>query len=312
MLRNWSTPSGFPGGSRYDTYQNARVGAPYFGGGPDRWVQVNHPSVGQVFFDRNNDGVEDGGYVGFEKMIDAAEVWSADILHASPTIERLVGGTKRTSPNRTFGWLQMLNQGRRVWCVAVSDAHGVFRSGVGGWRTYIPSSTDDPAKVDPGEIIRNSKAGRMMITNGPFLEVTTGDGLPIGSSVVAEGSLELKVRVQASNWMEIDRVQVMVSGRQPKKLNFTKKKDPQMFKDGVLRFDATIPVKLQRDEHLIVVATGENSDLSKGWGRNSNGLMHAVAFTNPIYVDVDHNGFLANGDTLGYPLMTSRPVKEQD
>jgi hypothetical protein len=34
--------------------------------------------------------------------------------------------------------------------------------------------------------------------------------------------------------------------------------------------------------------------------------MHPVAFTNPIYVDVDRNGFHANGDTLRYPLMTEK------
>lgn len=29
VLRNWGTASSFPGASRHDTYQNARVGAPY-------------------------------------------------------------------------------------------------------------------------------------------------------------------------------------------------------------------------------------------------------------------------------------------
>ncbi len=305
VLRNWGTPSSFPGGSRHDTYQNARVRAPHFGGGSDRWVQANHPSVGYFFFDRDRDGVEDGGFVGFEEMIDAAEVWSADILLGSPAIERSFGGRTRKRPNRTFGWLQLLNQGRHVWCVAVSDAHRIFPRGVGGWRTYVPSSTDEPSEIDSSEIIRSAKAGRMMITNGPFLVVTTGDGLPIGSHVMAEGSLDLKIRVQAPNWMDIDRVQVMVSGRQPEQYNFTKAKHPEMFKSGVIRFDQTVSVKVQRDEHLIVVATGENSDISKAWGLSSVGQMHPVAFTNPIYVDVDRSGFQANGDTLGYPLMTA-------
>ena len=229
VLRNWGTPSDFPGGSRHDTYQNARVGAPYFGGGPDRWVQVNHPSMDRVFFDRDGDGVEDGGFSGFERMIDAAEVWSEDILTANPMVERAVAGQTRKAPNRTFAWLQMLNQGRHVWCVAVSDAHRIFGNGVGGWRTYVPSSTDIPGDIDPSEIIRNAKAGRMMITNGPFLTVTTKDGLPIGSTIAAEGGVDLKIRIQAPDWVDVDRVQVLVSGRQPKEYNFTKKQHPQMF-----------------------------------------------------------------------------------
>lgn len=306
-LRNWGTPSRQEGGSRYDTEANARNQAPYFGGGPDRWVQANHPIVGNVFFDRDGDGELDGGFVGFEDLVDAAEVWSTEILNLNPTYQTkgVAGGGNLGQQNRTFGWLQMLNQGRRVWCVAVSDAHRVFGNGVGSWRTYVPSSVDEPGQIDPAEIIANSKAGRMMITNGPFLKVTTGDGLPIGSTVIAEGHIDLKIQVQAANWMEVDRVQILVNGRQPGQYNFTRRAHPEKFKTGVVRFDETVRVKLARDAHIIVVAVGENSDLKKGWGRNPYGNMHPIAYTNPIFVDTDRNGFQANGDTLGHPLMVT-------
>ncbi len=297
-LRNWGTPT-LAGGSRIDPAPNARDRIRLFGGGPDRWVQANHPDVGGVFFDRNRDGVEDGGFVGFETLIDAAEVWSAEILNLNPRYNT------REGANRTFGWLQMLNQGRRVWCVAVSDAHRIFGNGVGGWRTYVPSATDRPGEIDHEEIIRNSKAGRMMITNGPFLEVTTADGLPIGSTIIGEGFVDLQIRVQTPNWMEIDRVQVLVNGRQPEQFNFRRAKNPGMFKEGIVGFEETVRVTLQQDAHLIVVAIGEGSNIQQGWGLNPYGEMHPVAYTNPIFVDVDRDGFEANGDTLGHPLMTS-------
>ena len=297
-LRNWGTPT-LEGGSRIDPGPNARNRTSLFGGGPDRWVQANHPDVGGVFFDRDRDGIEDGGFVGLEELIDAAEVWSAEILNLNPRYNT------RTGANRTFGWLQMLNQGRRVWCVAVSDAHRIFGNGVGGWRTYVPSSTDRPGEIDHDEVVRNSKAGRMMITNGPFLEVTTADGLPIGSTVIGEGFVDLHVRVQTPNWIEIDRVQVLVNGRQPEQYNFRREEIPGMFRAGVVNFDETIRVDLQQDAHLIVVAIGEESNIEQGWGLNPYGEMHPVAYTNPIFVDVDRDGFEANGDTLGHPLMTS-------
>ncbi len=278
-----------------------------FGGGPDRWVQANHPIVGTVFNDRNADGIFDGGYAGFERLIDAAEVWSTEILNPNPRYTRVRDGVSQDLENRTFGWLQMLNQGRHVWCVAVSDAHRIFNNGVGGWRTYAPSSTDEPERIDYAEIIRNSKAGRMMITNGPFLEVTTADGLPIGSTVSAEGFLDLKVKVQTPNWIDIDRVQVLVNGRPEPLYNYTRELNPALFeRKGSVAFDQTIRVHLQRDAHLIVAATGEKSDLSKGWGRSWESGMHPVAYTNPIYVDTDHNGFQPNGDTLGHPLLVTR------
>jgi len=300
VLRNWPTPTLYPDGSRIDMGGNRRVeGIPQFVD-EARWVQANHPTVATVFFDRDGDGVRDGGFVGFENLIDAAEVWSAEILNPNPTYLRAPQGAP--APNRTFQWLQMLNQGRHVWCVAVSDAHRIFSNGVGGWRTYVSSSTDQPAQIEPHEIIRNAQAGRMMISNGPYLEVTTGDGLPIGSSVIASGWIDLKIRVQAPNWIDVDRVQVLVNGRQPDESNFTAKSNPAMFRSGVVRFDETVRVQLQNDAHLIVAAVGESSTIEKGWGRDPKAKLRPVAYTNPIYVDVDGNGFQANGDNLGHPL----------
>lgn len=290
---------------QFDPRLNAIVLRDAFGGGADRWVQLNHPTVGTVFNDRNEDQIADGGFAGMERLIDAAEFWSTEILNSDPWYVQREGDKVEKLENRTFGWLQLLNQGRPIWCVAVSDAHRIFNEGVGGWRTYIPSSTDEPSAIDYREIIRNSKAGRMMITNGPFLQVTVDDGSPIGSTVSKEGLVNLKVKVQTPNWFDIDRVQILVNGRQQKDCNYTRETHPAMFKDGVVKFDQTIPVKLREDAHLIVVAIGEKSDLSKGWGRSIESAMHPVAFTNPIYVDIDRNGFKANGDTLGHPLLVT-------
>ena len=55
-----------------------------------------------------------------------------------------------------------------------------------------------------------------------------------------------------------------------------------------------------------VAAVDEDSDLSKGWGLNPQGKMPPTAYTNPIYVDTRHDGFQANGDTLGHPLPSSK------
>jgi len=290
---------------QFDPRLNAIVLRNVFNGGADRWVQINHPGVGIVFNDRNQDEIADRGFVGFEDLIDAGEFWSDHILNSNPVITVKRGERTRRIQNRVFGWLQLLNQGRYVWCVAVSDAHGVFASPAGNWRTYVPSSTDQPSQIDHQEVIRNSKAGRMMITNGPFLQLETSDGMPIGSQVVSEGSIDLKVKVQTANWLEIDRVQVLVNGRQHPKYNYTRARDPSKFKHYPVVFEETLRIELQEDAHLIVVATGEKTDLSKGWGRARPATMHPVAYTNPIFVDVDGQGFRPNGDTLGHPLLVA-------
>jgi len=303
------TPLAQDGGGpewQYDPRLNAIVLRNAFGGGPHRWVQANHPIVGHVFNDRDEDGRADRGFQGLEKLIDAAEVWSAEILNLEPTYPYTSDEGTFLIENRTFGWLQLLNQGRHVWCVAVSDAHRIFGEwAVGSWRTYVPSSTDEPAKIDPAEIIRNSKAGRMMISNGPFLEVETAGRLPIGSRIVSPGSVTLRIRVQTPNWFEVDRVQILVNGQQPPEYNFTRSSHPDRFRARVLQFEEEVTVELEQDSHLIVVAIGEGSNLRKGWGRSPVPIMPPVAFTNPIYVDVDGNGFQASGDTLGHPLLVA-------
>ena len=78
-----------------------------------------------------------------------------------------------------------------------------------------------------------------------------------------------------------------------------------MFRDGVVKFDRTIDVSLSEDAHLIVVAYGENFNLKTGYGTSAQANLKPCAYNNPIFIDVDGNGFKPNGDLLDYPL----PVK---
>jgi hypothetical protein len=206
----------------------------------------------------------------------------------------------------------MLNQGHRYAAMAVNDAHQVYNNGVGGWRMYLPSKSDNPAEIDWRENCRHAKAGHSYLTTGPYLQVTTEDGTGPGDTARAtNGKVKLKVRVQCTDWLDIDRVQVLVNGRMPATLNFNRAANPQMFKDGVVKFEETIEVPLKEDSHLIVVAMGEHSDISIGYGTSSQAKMHPCVYNNPIFVDVDRNGFKPNGDTLGFPLPVAKMSVEE-
>ncbi|HVR72871.1 MAG TPA: CehA/McbA family metallohydrolase [Planctomycetota bacterium] len=292
------------GGPRWqhDPRLNAIVLRDFQGGGPFRWVQINHPQVGKFFRDRDEDGVADGGYAGLEYLIDGAEVWSLYILDPNPRIRTVLNGREYVHENRTFAWLQLLNQGIRMNCIAVSDAHAVFGNSAGGWRTYVKSSEDRPDKLDVDEVIRNSKAGRMFVTTGPYLEVQLDDGTGIGGSTVIRGPFKIHTRIQCTSWIDIDRVQVLKNGRIDPALSFTRQSHPALFQDGVVKFEHKIPVTLTEDAHLIVVAVGETFNLRTGYGKSTQAWWRPCAFTNPIYVDVDGHGFRPNGDTLGQPL----------
>ncbi len=274
----------------------------------NRWVQLNHPEVAVDFNDLNSDGEPDGGFTHLESFLDAAEVWGTHILLAKPRYMRKYRGQDRNVENRPFAWLQMLNAGRTLWTIAVSDAHEVTMGGVGGWRTYVRSSTDDPAKIDYREIIGNAKAGKSFVTTGPFLEVECAGHGP-GETVKSDGgAVTLVVRVQCNTWTEVDRVAVMVNGRVVPELDFRRSASggEGFLEKGAVRFQREIRVPLKRDAHLIVVATGEQSTLATGYGRSWQSEMNPIAYHNPIFVDVDGNGFQPNGDTLDSPFLSAK------
>lgn len=282
---------------------------------PARWIQINHPDMVANFTDRDGDGRADGGFIGLPLLIDGVETenYSASsILSGAPyTIAKdSKTGRDAVRVQREFVWLQLLNNGHRYVGVAVCDAHSVYGNGVGGWRMYMPSASDEPAKIDWRENSRHAKEGRSYLTTGPFLQVQTDDGTLPGGTVRATGGVKLKVRVQCTDWIDIDRVQVLVNGRAEPKLNFTRATHPDWFANGVVKFDRTIDVPLAEDAHLIVVAAGENFDLKIGYGTSAQAKLKPIAYHNPIWCDVDGGGFKPNGDTLGWPLTTKVSLEE--
>ncbi len=246
-------------------------------GNSEKLVQQNHPSIGRLFFDP-----------GFKTaaMTHVMEVWAGDILVSRPVVEN----KGQPAANRLFHWLQLVNQGTRIPGVSNTDAHELFHQS-GRIRNFVRSSTDDPAKIDEMEVVREAKRGHMVMSSGPFLEVSLDGALPGDEVKLGKGTL--KVRVQTPNWFSVDRVQVLVNGAPDPKLNFTD------MRDGVVKFDRQITIALAKDAHLIVVAVGERSSTAPVMGPNGG---RPIAISNPIYVDVDGNGFVASKDTLGHPL----------
>ncbi|MDP1588963.1 MAG: CehA/McbA family metallohydrolase, partial [Prosthecobacter sp.] len=282
----------------------------------DRWIQFNHPDLSNMFVDRDSDGIADGGFVGVGGMIDGSESQNGpgtDILADSPfKLSRPAGSlAMKASMCREFIWRQLLNQGHRLVAVGVADAHSVYGNGVGCWRIYLPSSTDEPAKIDWAELAPHAKAGHIVLSTGPFLEVTTQNGKIAGDDDRSTGGIDLNVRVQCTDWMDIDRVQVLVNSKPDPTLNFTRASHPQMFKDGVVKFAEKIHVPLQSDAHLIVVAIDEDGNQAIGYGTSDYAKMRPCAYNNPIYVDADGNGFKPNYDTLGFDIPVGRHTADK-
>ncbi len=297
----------------------------------EKLVQQNHPDIGEMFYDRDGDGKPDAGFKGMFAYQDVIEVHPIhDAISFSPlryfdvTDAKTKVKTKYQYNNSIFNWLQLLNQGRRLPGVVNTDAHYNFH-GSGYIRNYVKCETDDPAKIDPMDIVHAAEKGRIIMTNGPYLEVTLYDSdasgvqpqggklpatrrkaIPGDDLALPGGFGTLHVRVQCPNWFDIDRVQVLLNGRPEKSLNWTRSANAGAFSDGVVKFDRKIPIEFKTDAHVIVIAAGENSEIGPVMGPDF-GKHKPAAVSNPIFVDADGGGFKANGDTLGHPL----PVKQQ-
>ena len=267
-------------------------------GDSEKFVQQNHPDVGWLYFDKDQDGKLDGGF-GTRPFTHAMEL-NRDIAGLLESLESAGEEVKR---GRGFRWLQMLNQGDRIFATANSDAHATgFNNG--SIFTYVMSDADDPARIDPAGLARSARLGRMVMSNGPFLEVSI-DGVPPGGEVRLVGEGRLKVTARWAGRMDVDRVQVLLNGRPDPALNFTRANASTCFSDGPesSSFERVIPLRLAADAHVVVVAVGEKSRLGPANGPHAD--QKPTAVSNPIFVDEAGDGFRASRDTLGQPLPTS-------
>ncbi|MEY4179475.1 MAG: hypothetical protein RLY70_3049 [Planctomycetota bacterium] len=266
----------------------------------DKLVQQNHPNLAQILSDKDLDGKADGGFAGMLGFMDVVEVHPpADIFSEE--------NPSKPGSNTMLHWLRLLNLGYRIPGVVNTDAHYNFH-GSGWLRNYLRSPhTDDPARINALDVAHEAEAGHVVITNGPFLQAEVVADEPqakpargtVGDLIAAPaGKVQLRIRVQCANWLDVNRVQVFANGRPLDGFNFTRRTHPELFADGVVKFSAQLPMKLARDTHLVVATAGEGLTLGRYYGPEFGKAM-PVAVGNPIFVDVDGDGFKPNGDLLG-------------
>jgi hypothetical protein len=273
----------------------------------DKLVQQDHPDLGWLFYDRNGDGEPDSGHARGIGLIDVMEIHPlAQALDLQPIAS--AGGNQWN--NRVFNWLQLLNQGYRIPAVANTDSHYNYH-GSGWLRIWIESPTDDPAQIRTLDVVHAAEEGRVLMSNGPFLTVRAAESgsdaptVTMGQDLAAPtGKVRLDVRVQCPNWLDVERVLVLVNGRVHQQHSYRRKTHPDLFGDGVVKFDRSLELELASDAHLVVITGHPGRTLEPVYGDIYAG-QPPVAISNPIFVDVDGGGFAPNKDTLDHPL----PVK---
>jgi hypothetical protein len=191
----------------------------------------------------------------------------------------------------------------------VSDSHRITLESAGYFRTYVLGSGDDPAALDVADYDARIAEGRMVATTGPYIELSLEDGAGnvrgVGETLVPTGpELTLHLRVQASPWVPVDEVRVVVNGIVSPEHVFGEGTRPKVARQPknpwsggggkVVRFDEEIPLALGGADFWVLVEAGAPLDPAPDPDPAASLLVPdfvSLAFTNPVFVDVDGDGF---------------------
>ena len=157
-------------------------------------------------------------------------------------------------------WMRMLEHGMVRSATGGSDSHAASIE-PGTPRNYIQSSTDAPAAIDPAELSRSMRAGKVVTSFGPMIHATVGGKGP-GEllQLAGGGKVTLKVKVQTASWYGVDLVEVYVNGL------VAARKTIDVEPSAIVDFDGTFELELpsDRDSWISVIAMGR---AEKHWMR---------------------------------------------
>lgn len=247
----------------------------------------------------------------FERTMAEQDALSSDVFRLTSDIQGNVDD-----------WFALLNLGYRQTAIGNSDTHGMTSTEAGCPRNWVISDTDSPAFIDDQAVADAVREHRVVASYGPFLQMWVEDAV-IGSDVAAEGTVDVRIEVQAPSWIDVDRVELYENGTLIAEWDVP----PGA---AAPRFAEAISLQPTQDAWYVAIAMGEESlapvftpveipyiPLDEAVTGALGGLTvfqtpalaglltpipfpkkYAVlpyALTNPIWVDVDGGGFTPPG-----------------
>jgi hypothetical protein len=225
-------------------------------------------------------------------------------------------GDYPTNRRVRFDWYSLLQQGIYKPATGTSDSHRVTVEHAGWARSYVVGLGDDPTAIDPMTFNAAVRAGNMLVSGGPYIElvgqcgttkVAMGDLLncPSGSQV------KLKIKVRTPAWMPIEEVRVVANGAVVNSFDATTspkvRATPSNFESngGTMRFRKTLKFTPSADTYYVVEA-GPKLPPSINTLPAVPPIVAIVqpdvvpgSMTNPIFVDTNNNAVF---DPPGLPV----------
>ncbi len=197
-------------------------------------------------------------------------------------------------------WHALLRQGFRATATANSDTHGPNEP-AGYPRNYV--RFDLAGGWDEAGWNEAVLAGRSFGTSGPLITAFEVNGAGLGELVAApDGAVAILLAVAAAPWVPMEEVRLLADGEVVRRY-----RADEFAEGGVLRLRAEERLVFERDVFLTLEAGAALDADSDDWLDEHRGVYSEtlapgfvpMAFSNPIFVDVDGNGRF---DPIGLPL----------
>lgn len=199
--------------------------------------------------------------------------------------EMINSTTEEADPLFLFrDWFALLNAGVRIFAVGSSDSHTVGDP-VGQGRTWVPSATDDPSRIDVDAACAAIANGRTSIGMGIFATLRVNDEFGPGDTVDlahAPQQLALELRVQTPGWVAPRRALLIVNGVVVEEREVPRA--PGAPTDARLHFGFEAP---PHDVWVVCVVTGDDVE-GPFWPLLNP---YTLAATNPVFIDRDGAGW---------------------
>jgi hypothetical protein len=220
-------------------------------------------------------------------------------------------------PGTVETWFTMLDRGHRATGMGTSDSHHLLGDEPGYARTllFVGVGKDVPGGFSRDDVIGAIRQHRAITTNAPFVEMEIDADGAIGETVVAiGGSVDVAIRVRAPSWAKVDRLVVYANSQVVA--------DQAIPASQGTDYATHVQLSLLQDSWVVAEATGTGNmfpvvaptefspldatviikALSVGLDLSSLPLISNLkpdhihistpyAITNPIWVDVDGNGW---------------------
>ncbi len=214
-------------------------------------------------------------------------------------------------------WFTMLDRGHKATGMGTSDTHHLLGDEPGYARTllYVGEGKDVPGGTSRDDVVDAIRAHRAITTNAPFVEMTIGTAMIGDTTVVSGGNPEVRIRVRAPSWAQVNRLIVYSNGGAKvadiaipagQGTDFETVIRPALARDSWLvaevtgtqnMFPVVAPVEFPPlDATVIITALSAGLDLSSlpiasNLKPNQIHQTRPYAITNPIWVDIDGNGW---------------------